>query len=360
MKVLMEGYFVDYEIQLANALSKSEEVTLIVPNRRLAEKYQEIQTNRVKLHMFESNRLNIIFKLISLVRRINPDIIHIQVQGGIDNFIVFVYYKLVKKRPVVATFHDVKLHLGTKSFFMTFVRYWIRKYANALIVHGERLRQQMIQEYNVSPDRVYVMNIGEHEVTPFKKYEQNDIKDDGKTILFFGRIYEYKGLKYLIEAEPIISKQIPGMKIIIAGTGENFKKYEDMIGERAGNYIIHNYLIPYKQGAEIFQRSSVVVLPYVEASQSGVVLTAYGFKKPVVITDVGSIPEIVDNNITGLIVPPKNPEKLAEAIIKLLNDENLRKQMGENAYTKLKTDLSFDTIAQKTINLYQDVNHKTR
>jgi glycosyltransferase involved in cell wall biosynthesis len=85
-----------------------------------------------------------------------------------------------------------------------------------------------------------------------------------------------------------------------------------------------------------------------------VISSAYGFKKPVVATDVGSIPEIVDDGVTGFIVPPKNPEALAEAIIKLLKDEKLRKQMGENAYKKLKTDLSWDNIAEKTIEVYRE------
>lgn len=75
----------------------------------------------------------------------------------------------------------------------------------------------------------------------------------------------------------------------------------------------------------------------------------FGFKKPVVVTDVGAIPEIVDDGVTGFIVPPRNSEAPAEAIIKLLKDEKLRKQMGENTYKKLKTDLSWDNIAEKTI-----------
>ena len=150
----------------------------------------------------------------------------------------------------------------------------------------------------------------------------------------------------------MITKEVPNAKIIIAGTGEDFKKYEKMMVNK-DNFIVHNYRIPYKEGAELFQRCSVVVLPYIDASQSGVVSTAYGFKKPVIVTDVGSIPEIVDEGITGFIVPSKNPVALADAIVKLLKDDKLRKRMGENAYKKLKTDLSWDKIAEKTIEVYE-------
>jgi glycosyltransferase involved in cell wall biosynthesis len=164
--------------------------------------------------------------------------------------------------------------------------------------------------------------------------------------------YRTISLEYLIEAEPLITKEVPDAKIVIAGKGENFKKYEDMMINRE-TFIVYNYRIPYKEGAELFQRCSVVVLPYIDASQSGVIPTAYGFKKPVVVTDVGSIPEIVDDGITGFIMPPKNPEAWAEVIVKLLKDEKLRREMGENAYKKLKRDLSWDKIAEKTIEVYK-------
>ena len=156
----------------------------------------------------------------------------------------------------------------------------------------------------------------------------------------------------MIKAEPLIVKQISNAKIVIAGAGEEFEKYEEMMVNR-DNFLVHNYRIPYKEGAELLQRCSLVVLPYIEASQSGVIPTAYGFKKPVVVTDVGSIPEIVDDGVTGFIVLPRNSEALADAIVKLLKDEKLRRQMGENAYKKLKTDLSWNDIAEKTIEVYK-------
>jgi glycosyltransferase involved in cell wall biosynthesis len=211
----------------------------------------------------------------------------------------------------------------------------------------------MIKEYHISENKIHSIAIGECYVAPFKRYIKPDLQEDGNLILFFGRIWKYKGLEYLILAEPIIKKEVPDAKIIIAGAGEKFKRYKDMMVNK-DNFIIHNYRIPYNMGAELFQRCSLVVLPYIDASQSAVILTAYGFKKPVVVTSVGSIPEIVDDGITGYIVPPKDVNALAKAIIKLLKDEKLRRQMGENAYKKLKTDLSWDNIAEKTIQVYKE------
>ena len=357
MRIICFGGFIDYQIQLANALCKKETVMLVIPANKLPSEHLGAIDKKVDFHLLGKGKslyhpasLLILSSFIKSIKEFKPNIIHLQAGGGpIDLFTL----SFLRKYPLVATFHDPKLHVGEPHYHrLNFIMYWERKYSNQIIVHGEKLKEQMIKEYNIPNEKVHAIPIGEHEVAPFKKYEREDIKEDGNLILFFGRIWEYKGLEYLIKAEPMITKEVPDAKIVIAGTGEDFKKYENMMVNR-DNFIVHNYRIPYKEGAELFQRCSLVALPYIDASQSGVISTAYGFKKPVVVTDVGAIPEIVDDGITGFIVPPKNPEALADAIIKLLNDEKLRKQMGENAYKKLKTDLSWDNIAEKTIGVYK-------
>jgi glycosyltransferase involved in cell wall biosynthesis len=333
---LLSFWFTDYTIQLANSLSASGlEVHLILSDNQLSE-YTEIG-KRVKTYIYNQPRLfdpikNIflVYKIFKQISSFEPDIIHLQGAHFWFSFILPLLH--LKKYKLIVTFHDVKPHIGENYLRVRFAQYCERKYSDKTIVHGKKLKEIMIKKYNF-PD-------------------EKELKENGNLILFFGRVNEYKGLEYLIKAEPIITKEVPDVKIVIAGTGEDFKKYEKMMTNR-DNFIVHNRYIPYKEGAELLQRCSLVVLPYIDASQSGVILTAYGFKKPVVVTDVGSIPEIVDDGVTGFIVPPKNPKTLAEAIVKLLKDEKLRKQMGENAYKKLKTDLSWDKIAEKTIEVYR-------
>lgn len=357
MRILSFGDFIDYQIQLANALCNKETIMLAIPVNRLLNAYSETIDERVDLRLLGKGRplyhfaSILIFKnFIKIMYDFKPDVIHLQLGGSIIDLALLPFFK---NYPLVSTFHDVKLHPGESSLRKNFIRYWERKYSDKIILHGKKLKKQMIKEYHISENKIHSIPIGEHEVAPFKKYIKTNLKEDGNLVLFFGRIWKYKGLEYLIMAEPIITKEVPDAKIIIAGVGEKFQKYENMMVNK-GNFIIHNYKIPYDEGAELFQRCSLVVLPYIDASQSGVIPTAYGFKKPVVVTSVGSIPEIVDDGITGFIVPPKDVNALAEAIIKLLKDDKLRKQMGENAYRKLKTDLSWDDIAEKTIQVYKE------
>ena len=87
--------------------------------------------------------------------------------------------------------------------------------------------------------------------------------------------------------------------------------------------------------------------------QPFVIPMAYAFKKPVVITDVGSLPENVDDGNTGYIVPPKDSEKLAQAIIDLLIDDEKRKEMGLKAYQKTQDELSWRNIAPQTVEIYK-------
>ena len=363
--VCLSFLYYDYTIQLANSLSKKWQVMLIFPNR-IPKEYLSIINESVDLylfgypkHVYQLLSIFTVYKIVKqIVKQVNifkPDVVHFQVVNPLLSLLIF----LLKKYPLVATFHDVKPHVGRESLMTEFVFCCARRYSDQIIVHGEKLKEIMIREYNISEEKMHTISIGEHEVAPFKKYEKKGLKEDKNLILFFGRIWEYKGLVYLIKAEPMITKEVPDAKIIIAGKGENFKKYEKMMANK-NNFIICNYYIDYEKGAELFQRSSVVVLPYLNASQSGVIPTAYGFKKPVVATAVGAIPEIVDEGITGFIVPPRDPKALADAIVKLLKDDELRKVMGENAYKKLKNDLSWHEIAKKTIQVYEKaiVSHK--
>ena len=331
---------------------------LLLPDT-ISQEYLDLIDEQVDVYRFQYFKSSFLgyFSIFSMIPEIirqkkafNPDIIHYQVH----NPLLCAILPFLRGCPHVATIHDVKPHLGEDSMFhrgavsYKVLLYYSRKYSDHIFVHGKNLKKYMMDNFSVPGEKVHVMSMGENEVEPFTKYENKNLQEDGNTILFFGRIHAYKGLDYLIKAEPFITQEVPDAKIVIAGQGEDFSRYEKMMVNRE-RFIVHNYRIPYDEGAALFQRSSVVVLPYIEASQSGVVTTAYGFGKPVIVTDVGSIPEIVDEGKTGFIVPPKDPEALAGAIVTLLKNNDQRKMMGENALKKLKTDLSWETIVDTAV-----------
>jgi len=353
--VLLSLGFNYYDIPLANALSRLEDIMLIAPKHKLEGFIQaaEVNTNIKPYHQPRfRNPMNLVtvYKIVKQINHFKPDVIHLL--GGHHPWFNLILPLLRREYALVTTIHDIKAHIGDKSSgkIPSFIFSLAVRYANRVIVHGEKLKKIMRERDNKPAGSIHVIPHGEFSF--YKKFTRRIVKEEDYLVLFFGRIWEYKGLRYLIEAEPLISEKVPTGKIMIAGQGENFRKYQEMMVNKE-KFIIYNQFIPDEMVPELFQRASVVVLPYIEASQSGIVPLAYTFKKPVVVTDVGSIPEVVDNGKTGYIVPPKDPKKLAEAIIDLLKDKEKRRKMGENGYKKTEKELCWDNIALKTIEVYK-------
>lgn len=130
---------------------------------------------------------------------------------------------------------------------------------------------------------------------------------------------EYKGLRYLIEAMPEISRRIADVKLMIVGdfgSEENKETYVSLIKEKNVEKFIDicDGYIPDRDIEKFFAACDLVVLPYVDATQSGIVQIAYGFEKPVVVTNVGGLPDVVEDGKTGYVVEEENSKQLAEAI----------------------------------------------
>jgi glycosyltransferase involved in cell wall biosynthesis len=181
--------------------------------------------------------------------------------------------------------------------------------------------------------------------------QQRDIPEE-PIILFFGRIWPYKGLEYLIRAEPLITSKVPEAKIVIAGMGEDFERYSRLM-VNPDRFEVHNQYVSDETRTELFRRASVVVLPYVEASQSHVISIAYRCGKPVVATRVGGLPEMVDEGETGFLVAPRDVDALADAIVRLMQNEKLRRQFGMNGMRKVNLECAPDLVGRMTRVVYR-------
>ena len=154
------------------------------------------------------------------------------------------------------------------------------------------------------------------------------VNPDERIMLFFGLVREYKGLKHLIKAVDILKKKyfkeegsMP--KLYIVGDFDGNKdEYLASIEELkiTNDIVIADGYVPDKEVEKYFSAADLVVLPYESATQSGIVQIAYGFEKPVIVTRVGGLPEVVEDGVTGVIVEPFDDEALAEAIFNYFND----------------------------------------
>ncbi|MEM8733706.1 MAG: glycosyltransferase family 4 protein, partial [Planctomycetota bacterium] len=228
---------------------------------------------------------------------------------------------------------------------------WLMDYgfrqADHVIVHGEPLSRQVRDLFRFDSSQVHVIP----HVAMGQTLEGSTLEEDPNLVLFFGRIWDYKGLDQLIAAEPILNQLVPSARIMIAGEGEDFSRYRNQM-RNPDHFVVHNRWVSDEERAQMFRRAAVVVLPYNEATQSGVVPVAYNYSKPVVATDVGALSECVEHGVTGLLVPPREPEKLAHALARLLQDEELRVRLGRTGKQKLDDESSPAVVAEKTVQVY--------
>jgi glycosyltransferase involved in cell wall biosynthesis len=342
-----------YPVQLANALGRLCQVTLLLPDRATA-LAAYVDREYVNLKHFCMPRLRqpanlaMVWRLRRQLRALRPHLVHITYwhPWGTPGLGLFTRF------PSVATVHDVSRHAGERGVWaIPPVLYrWQWRWADQVIVHASAARQQLLNGYGRKPEGTHVIPIGSYGF--YRAVADDDVPERPNTVLFFGRIWGYKGLQHLVEAEPLISQAVPDVRIVIAGQGESFKRYERAM-VNPHHFEVHNYRISDKDVASFFHQASVVALPYTEASQSGVVPIAYAFGKPVVATRVGGLPDVVVDGQTGLLVPPGDSRGLAQAIIMLLKDEELRCRLARGARRFAETELSWPQIAARTMEVYR-------
>ncbi len=144
------------------------------------------------------------------------------------------------------------------------------------------------------------------------------LPEDEKLILFFGFIREYKGLDILLEAMNILKEKL-NVKLVVAGEYySNEEKYKEIIQklDLKNQLYLFTDFIPTSEVKYYFSAADCVILPYRDATQSGIVQIAMNFHKPVIATNVGGLAEVINDNQTGFIIEKENPEALAEAIEK--------------------------------------------
>lgn len=263
----------------------------------------------------------------------------------------FLLYFLRQK--IVLTVHDPLPH----SSDISFINHLYRKLAFGLIpnliILNKAQKKKFVQRYHLEKKNIFESRLSCY--TYLRMYDKISSDNvNARYILFYGRITSYKGLDYLFPAMKEVHKIIPDVKLIVAGKGNfhfDISEYQDK------TYIeIRNYFIDDKELAILIQNSLFVVCPYIDATQSGVIMSAYAFCKPVIATNVGGLPEMVLHNKFGLIIPSKNVDRLKDAIIELLGDEKRLAKFKENINHEYFTGkYSWDNIAHELLNIYQQI-----
>lgn len=198
--------------------------------------------------------------------------------------------------------------------------HFILNSTDLFITQSETVKKDLLSlkpnaHYRNTPHPIY--NIFGDPVQKHDAKVQLKISAD-RVILFFGFIRQYKGLDILLHAMPVVLKQLDVHLLIAGEFYESEEEYRDLIKKLnlEDRVTLYADYCPNEKVGQFFCASDAVVLPYRSATQSGIVQIAYHFNKPAIVTDVGGLAEVVLDNVTGFIVPPNNPEKIAESILR--------------------------------------------
>lgn len=271
-------------------------------------------------------------KLIRYAARSKPKILHILWNNKFEFFdrtILMLYYK-VRGKKIALTAHNVnQARRDSKDSLLNRTTLKIQyRLCDHIFVHTQKMRSELCQEFGVAEKAVTVIRypinnaLPDTELTSAEAKRRLGLRDDERTILFFGRIRPYKGIEYLLDAFRLLfaNKQV-NYRLIVAG--EPMKGSEEYLHEiqrsvrrdfDQGQVILRIQFIPDEEMELYFKGADVLVLPYKDIFQSGVLFLAYSFGLPVVATDVGSFREEIVEGGTGFLCKPGDPAELAKAI----------------------------------------------
>jgi len=288
-------------------------------------------------------------RLARMVKKISPDILHFNTDFNLN----YLFIPFLCRLSFVCTVHDPLPHSDDDLLKEKLKRKVFFSFVKNFIVLNREQRNDFIQRYKLRNKNVFISSLSIYDYLSGRRTDENLPLKDGSgyssRILFFGRINRYKGIDHLLKAFGKIVAKYPNTGLVIAGKGE----LNTSISGSTGNVSIINRFISNNELTVLIRESDFVVCPYIDATQSGVIMTAFAFKKPVIATDVGGLKEFVDDGITGLLVKPGDTDQLAEAMEKLIANRNLLNHMAENINNIYHYgDRSWNSIAGNTISIY--------
>ena len=312
-----------------------------------------------------------IVMLFNIYHHISPSILKIFKEYSIpvvqlleDYFLICPSYRLYAKNNVCELckngkyYNVIKQKCFRESYFRSFAASSVAYIHNLLksytgyisyyIAPSEFVKNKFI-EFGFDKKKIEVIP----HALPLDKIKPNYFSND--YILYIGVIEEWKGVYTLIKSMQILKSQ--GIKLIILGNGRQLRELEDKVNGLNLNGIVNfpGYIIDEKF-QEIVKHARFIIVPSEWYEVFGTVIwEAFAYGKPVIGTNIGAIPELVKENITGLLFNPKDENELAQKINFLYSNRKLVENMGRNARTLIESSLNMDVNYQKTISLFKKI-----
>ena len=307
------------------------------------------------------NPLNI-FRILAYLQKHKPDILHTQLEfsdtlGSIAARLLGI--------PSVSTVHTIENpSVRTRTYWRHQLRWFaLRHFSTRVIAVSKKARLHHIQSAKIPNDKAITLYNG-IDLEVFRSRgpqmvntarQSLNLPETGQVICTVAVLREQKGIQYMIEALPAILERIPNAIYLVVGDGAYRNELKSLSASRGVEKRVlfagHRTDIP-----AVLASCDLFVLPTLGDALPTVLIEAMAAGKPIVASDVGGVPEIITDQTTGILVPPANPSKLAEACLQILQNESFRNTLVSNAYEVAQQKFNVHTQVRQLSTLYQNLN----
>jgi len=348
------------------------------PNLRFLN-FRGSQRNNANVVQKISKLLVYYVRILRYVLQSSAPILHILWNNELEIFdrtIMMLFYKMCGKK-IAFTAHNVNgakrdrkdslVNRGTLR-----IQY---RLCDHIFVHTQKMKSELCHDFGVAAEAVTVLRypinnaVPNTNLTPLNAKRRLGVRDDEKAILYFGKIRPYKGIEYLLDAFRLIGADPhANYRLIIAGEpkkgseeylyGIEQSVESSFIRERV---MMKTQFIPDEEMELYFKAADVLVLPYKEIFQSGVLFVSYGFGLPVIATDVGSFREDIVEGSTGFLCKPGDPADMAKVVERYFASD-LFKNLNVGRYELMEyanVNHSWNAVADSTRRAYAQMLGRT-
>jgi glycosyltransferase involved in cell wall biosynthesis len=262
-------------------------------------------------HALSPASLFVCAKLIKFIHRINPQIIHFDTVSVRSIGLL----TLASRYKFNITVHDPVSHSGEDSWKTNFVRWLYYNKAKHLFFYSAFAEKQFRKHYAEVKSKSSLLHF---QPFSFIRTYQSLVSFRSDYILFFGRMSPYKGIDILLDAIPRVLAEYPSAKFVLAGSAEHLTCNHDTLLKYSGSVSFLPHYFSSSSLADLISHAQFIVCPYRDATQSGVLMTAFALGKTVIATNVGAFPEYIRDKHDGLLIEPDSSQ-LSQAISKALS-----------------------------------------
>lgn len=291
------------------------------------------------------------WRFTRILRDVRPAIVHAHDPHGIAVAALALSYQTFDPPPILVASRRVDFHLRTNAFSR-----WKHRQVRAFLCASEAIREMLIGQ-GIEPERAVTVHEGidlAHVAAAPRAnvHEAYWLPHQAPLAGAVGALVGHKGHRYLIDAAAQVVRAVPDARFVILGDGELRGALERQIADRGlEKHVILGGFRP--DVLSLLKGFDLFVMPSVTEGLGTSLLDAMACEKPIVASRVGGIPEVVADGQTGLLVPPKDADLLAEAIVRVLKDRSLAASLAAAGAARVREQFSVERMVEETLAVYE-------